>query len=534
MPTDVIEVIVGPPPVIEVVTGAPGPIGLTGPQGPQGDVGPTGPEGPQGPQGDPGSDAIGDVVGPVSSVDNSVALYSGVTGKLLKDGSQVTIDPATGTIASPGDLILGVSPAVIGAIRLPNARQIAWNNAAASDWIGLWVDSADQLRAGPFARALFQGAFWPYPDDNSYDLGATPYRWRNAYLGTSLSIGTNPAQSGAVRLANNGTITARNAANTADVQIVANAMVVDSALSANVPKLDAATNTFAGVVAAQRTLQLAEIQFATVATYPALVVADGAVAYWRLGETAGTTASDSVGIAHGTISGGVTLGQAGALADGDKAMAFDGTTGRINCGTSAALGFTTAFSIEAWSRYTGAPANTRTIVSKIGASYLGGWALYITGGFGNIQFFAAGATTLWDRRTVVSFNDGLWHHIVCVWNGTFTATSVIIYVDGVEAGATGITPTSAPTTGADPTSIGGHDTGINFLNGNIDEVALYPTALTAPQIAAHYAARTVGSPVGTLANISDSNTATIGGTIAGGGTNHVLARYNGTAWKVIG
>lgn len=39
--------------------------------------------------------------------------------------------------------------------------------------------------------------------------------------------------------------------------------------------------------------------------------------------------------------------------------------------------------------------------------------------------------------------------------------------------------------------------------------------------------------VGTLANVSDSNTATIGGTIAGGGTNHVLARYNGTAWKVV-
>jgi hypothetical protein len=40
--------------------------------------------------------------------------------------------------------------------------------------------------------------------------------------------------------------------------------------------------------------------------------------------------------------------------------------------------------------------------------------------------------------------------------------------------------------------------------------------------------------VGALANVSDSTTATIGGTVAGGGTNHILARYNGTAWKVIG
>jgi hypothetical protein len=42
-----------------------------------------------------------------------------------------------------------------------------------------------------------------------------------------------------------------------------------------------------------------------------------------------------------------------------------------------------------------------------------------------------------------------------------------------------------------------------------------------------------GPPVGTLANISDSTIATIGGTIAGGGTNHVLGRYNGTVWKVV-
>lgn len=40
--------------------------------------------------------------------------------------------------------------------------------------------------------------------------------------------------------------------------------------------------------------------------------------------------------------------------------------------------------------------------------------------------------------------------------------------------------------------------------------------------------------MGTLANISDSTVNTIGSTVAGGGTNHVLARWNGTVWKVIG
>jgi hypothetical protein len=43
------------------------------------------------------------------------------------------------------------------------------------------------------------------------------------------------------------------------------------------------------------------------------------------------------------------------------------------------------------------------------------------------------------------------------------------------------------------------------------------------------------SPVeGMVCAITDSNTATWGATAAGGGANHVLVWYNGTAWKVIG
>jgi len=43
-----------------------------------------------------------------------------------------------------------------------------------------------------------------------------------------------------------------------------------------------------------------------------------------------------------------------------------------------------------------------------------------------------------------------------------------------------------------------------------------------------------GQGVGAIANFSDSTVNTIGAIIAGGGTNHVLGRWNGTNWKVIG
>ncbi|MBF0167696.1 MAG: hypothetical protein HQL45_08690 [Alphaproteobacteria bacterium] len=44
-----------------------------------------GPQGPQGPQGAPGT-GTGDVVGPASATDANIALFDGVTGKLIKDG----------------------------------------------------------------------------------------------------------------------------------------------------------------------------------------------------------------------------------------------------------------------------------------------------------------------------------------------------------------------------------------------------------------------------------------------------------------
>jgi len=49
-----------------------------------------------------------------------------------------------------------------------------------------------------------------------------------------------------------------------------------------------------------------------------------------------------------------------------------------------------------------------------------------------------------------------------------------------------------------------------------------------------YANRPATPAVGMLCNFSDSNTATWGATIAGGGAKKVCGRYNGTNWTVVG
>ena len=64
-----------------------------GPPGPQGLQGPQGIQGPQGPQGASGA-GTGDILGPASVTANTVTLWDGTTGDLLKQG------PALGTLAS--------------------------------------------------------------------------------------------------------------------------------------------------------------------------------------------------------------------------------------------------------------------------------------------------------------------------------------------------------------------------------------------------------------------------------------------------
>lgn len=63
---------------------SPGVIGPAGPTGPTGPAGPTGPTGP----------GSGDVVGPASSVNNNIAVFSLGTGKLIKDGGKALADLA--------------------------------------------------------------------------------------------------------------------------------------------------------------------------------------------------------------------------------------------------------------------------------------------------------------------------------------------------------------------------------------------------------------------------------------------------------
>jgi hypothetical protein len=213
--------------------------------------------------------------------------------------------------------------------------------------------------------------------------------------------------------------------------------------------------------------------------YSDRVIADGASAYWRLGETSGLTAVDSVGGANGTISGGVTLGAAGAIADGTKAMTFDGTTGKIV--TAGSVTLPAAFTFEAWLRMT-APTGDRPIMST---PFTGGhyhYSLRTIDGHLALILYDPAVVSIAGGSSALSVADGAWHQVVYRFPGGLTFE---MYVDG-RLDDVPKPLTHAIAADAQPMELGWYGNGSLFWLGSLDEVAIYPRALTLAEIAAHY------------------------------------------------
>jgi hypothetical protein len=230
-------------------------------------------------------------------------------------------------------------------------------------------------------------------------------------------------------------------------------------------------------------------------SYRTEILADNPTAYWRLGEAAGATAAaDEKAVAPGTPAGGVTFGQGGALPyDGNTAALFDGTNGKITTAYTPAFG-TGAVSIEAWFKTTVRPARQYLLDFKSDATAESGMNI-ATNGTGQIVVKVISATTAQTLNSVrTGLDDGGWHHVVAVLERLFDGVNdrVKIYLDGVlDSTPFTYVGSAGNITGIRPVVLGTDNsfTAGTFWTGSLDEVAIYGTALTATQVAAHYANR---------------------------------------------
>ena len=211
------------------------------------------------------------------------------------------------------------------------------------------------------------------------------------------------------------------------------------------------------------------------ATYESAVLADSPAGYWHLGETSSSTGIDASGNNKPlSYAASVKLGAAGATGV-DSALSMGGTTS-ANAGDNFDFAGTTPFTAEAWVRVAANDTTWRNVLSKQGmdANNLHqGWVLWTHAGQAGFERWSNGSS---NNSMVTNIPVGPWVHLA----GTYDGSTVRLFVNGVQVGSSA-------------TSIVLGDTPFLFrvgdlFNGSIDEAAVYPSALPAARISAHYKA----------------------------------------------
>ena len=214
--------------------------------------------------------------------------------------------------------------------------------------------------------------------------------------------------------------------------------------------------------------------------YKNTIIGDNPQNYWRLGETSGTTAFDTMGNSNGTYYNSPTLGVAGAITNdpGHTAVSFYNAGSKymgatINCNNS--------FSIEVWAmaqngnQFWGAGTfmNTANKYFDFGGS-----------GSGQIIFrMNSGADFLGYRSGFTPTNGyQTWHQYVATYD--HTSGYGYLYVDGQLVVNNGGWTHKVETNpgGTTVASFG------SSSYGSMDDVSYYNYALTPAQVLTHYKA----------------------------------------------
>jgi PKD repeat protein len=219
------------------------------------------------------------------------------------------------------------------------------------------------------------------------------------------------------------------------------------------------------------------------ASYRDSVLADSPRAYWRLGETSGTSAADASGNNRaGSYVGSPALGQTGALvADANTAVGFNGSSQYTSVPYAATLN-PAQVSVEAWAYVTGGQGTYRSVVTSrdYAPGNARGYILY-AGTDDSWQFWLGGGAD-WNRVYGPPVTLNAWTHLVATYDGT----TARLYVNGVLAGSSAAgyaLNTQRPLRVATGSTEGSPR---YFLPGRVDEVAVYGSALSGTRVQSHY------------------------------------------------
>lgn len=218
---------------------------------------------------------------------------------------------------------------------------------------------------------------------------------------------------------------------------------------------------------------------ATENAYAQLVKSDGPAAYWRFEDSGGTVVIDEMGNYPGRVTG--MMSRAAGIADG-RAAVFDGSTTRVVVGDVFAFPGAAPYTLEVWVMPSVVDDSVLFLIDRTTSALPDdGYQLYFAASF------TLNSRSAQDIEGGYANGPGLmadrWTHVVGTYDGNETA----LYLDGVFVDST-IAPV-LPASSSGTFTLG--DLGREQFNkyiGVMDEVAIYPKALSADRIAAHAAA----------------------------------------------
>ena len=226
-------------------------------------------------------------------------------------------------------------------------------------------------------------------------------------------------------------------------------------------------------------------------SYSDLVLAQSPLFYYTLDEASGNFSdSGSVGvtaIANGT---GLLYDQADQF--GGSAAIGLAATNYVEVPTATACNSLGAITIEALVKWTTAQSSTVITGRWSGLGATTHWNLYtsaIYGGRATFNCYLNSAQKVVNDQRTPHIDDGKWHHLVGVYDGSY----VRLYVDGVDVG-NAVSATGNLQASSLPIRLGRlSDFNAWNFEGNISHVAIYGTALS-PSVIINHAVEALGRP----------------------------------------
>ena len=175
-----------------------------------------------------------------------------------------------------------------------------------------------------------------------------------------------------------------------------------------------------------------------------------------------------------------------------RSFSFDGIGDYIDVGNDVSLNLTSQITCSAWVKFEGLNNSV----------YYGIISNFNPSSGRKFTFIYYPATSAGSRKlrvrinsssnilssyfdTVVDLSDDQWHHLAFTFDGTTNSNGLNVYVDGVNLNSF-TAPNAGIYSSSGDTLIGSYLTSSWFMNGNIDEVAVFPSALSGTDITSLY------------------------------------------------